>query len=129
MTFNGFLQIAIYLIVLVLLAKPLGGYMARVYQGERTVLGRALSPVERLIYRLIGVNPEQELGWKTYTVAVLLFSVFGILFLYVLQRLQGFLPLNPQGFGAVSPDSSLNTATSVVTNPNWQGCGDGTRMR
>ena len=128
MTFNGFLQIAIYLIVLVLLVKPLGGYMARVYQGERTLLGRVLGPVERLIYRLIGVNPEQEMGWKTYTVAVLLFSVFGILFLYALQRLQGFLPLNPQGFGAVSPDSSLNTATSFVTNTNWQGYGGETTM-
>lgn len=128
MTFNGFLQIAIYLIVLVLLAKPLGGYMARVYQGERTLLGRALSPVERLIYRLIGVKPDEEMGWKTYTVAVLLFSVFGFLFLYALQRLQGFLPLNPQGFGPVSPDSSLNTATSFVTNTNWQGYGGETTM-
>ena len=104
MTFNGFLRIAIYLIVLVLLTKPLGGYMARVYQGERTLLTRVLGPVERLIYRVIGVNPDQEMGWKTYTVAVLLFSVIGILFLYALQRLQGFLPLNPQGFGAVSPE-------------------------
>ncbi len=128
MTFNGFLQIAIYLIVLVLLTKPLGGYMARVYQGERTLLTRVLGPVEGLIYRLIGVKPEQEMGWKTYTVAVLLFSVFGFLFLYILQRLQGFLPLNPQGFGAVSPDSSLNTATSFVTNTNWQGYGGETTM-
>ncbi|HSN76880.1 MAG TPA: potassium-transporting ATPase subunit KdpA, partial [Anaerolineae bacterium] len=128
MTFNGILQIAIYLIVLVLLAKPLGGYMARVYQGERTLLTRVLGPVERLSYRLLGVKPEQEMGWKTYAVAVLLFSVFGILLLYALQRLQGFLPLNPQGFGAVSPDSSLNTATSFVTNTNWQGYGGETTM-
>ena len=128
MTFNGFLQIAIYLIALVLLTKPLGSYMARVYQGERTLLTRVLGPVEGLIYRLIGVKPEQEMGWKTYTVAVLLFSVFGFLFLYILQRLQGFLPLNPQGFGAVSPDSSLNTATSFVSNTNWQGYGGETTM-
>ena len=128
MTFNGFLQIAIYLIVLVLLAKPLGGYMARVYQGEHTLLTRVLGPIERLSYRILGVKPEQEMAWKTYTVAVLLFSVFGFLFLYILQRLQGFLPLNPQGFGAVSPDSSLNTATSFVTNTNWQGYGGETTM-
>jgi K+-transporting ATPase ATPase A chain len=128
MTANGFLQIAIYLTVLVLLAKPLGGYMARVYQGDRTLLGQVLGPVERLTYRLIGVKPEQEMGWKTYTLAVLLFSVLGILFLYALQRLQGFLPFNPQGLGAVSPDSSLNTAVSFVTNTNWQGYGGETTM-
>jgi K+-transporting ATPase ATPase A chain len=128
MTFDGILQIAIYLIVLALLAKPLGGYMARVYQGERTLLGRLVGPVERLSYRVIGVNPDQEMTWKTYTVAVLVFSVIGILFLYALQRLQGFLPLNPQGFGAVSPDSSLNTATSFVTNTNWQGYAGETTM-
>ncbi len=128
MTVNGILQIAIYLIVLVLLVKPLGGYMARVYQGERTLPGRVLGPVERLTYRLLGVNPEQEMGWKTYALAVLVFSVFGLLFLYALQRLQGFLPLNPQGQGAVSPDSSLNTAVSFATNTNWQGYGGETTM-
>ncbi len=128
MTVNGFLQIAIYLLVLVLLVKPLGGYMARVYQGDRTLLGRVLGPVERLTYRLIGVKPEQEMDWKTYALAVLLFSVFGILFLYALQRLQGFLPFNPEGLGAVSPDSSLNTAVSFVTNTNWQGYGGETTM-
>ena len=128
MTVNGILQIAIYLIVLLVLVKPLGGYMARVYQGERTVLGRALGPVERLTYRLIGVNPEQEMGWKTYAVAVLVFSVFGMLFLYALQRLQGILPLNPEGLGDVSADSALNTAISFVSNTNWQGYGGETTM-
>ncbi|MCO5245926.1 MAG: potassium-transporting ATPase subunit KdpA [Anaerolineae bacterium] len=128
MTVNGILQIAIYLIVLLLLVKPLGGYMARVYQGERTALGRALGPVERLTYRLIGVNPEQEMGWKTYAVAVLVFSVFGMLFLYALQRLQGILPLNPEGLGDVSADSALNTAISFVSNTNWQGYGGETTM-
>jgi K+-transporting ATPase ATPase A chain len=128
MTVNGFLQMTLYLIVLVLLVKPLGGYMARVYQGELTILGRVLGPVERLIYRLIGVRPEQEMSWRTYAVAVLLFSVFGALFLYVLQRIQGFLPLNPAGLGAVTPDSSLNTAVSFVTNTNWQGYGGETTM-
>ena len=128
MTVNGILQIAIYLIVLLLLVKPLGGYMARVYQGERTVLGRALGPIERLTYRLIGVNPEQEMGWKTYAVAVLVFSVFGMLFLYALQRLQGILPLNPEGLGDVSADSALNTAISFVSNTNWQGYGGETTM-
>ena len=128
MTVNGILQIAIYLIVLLLLVKPLGGYMARVYQGERTALGRALGPIERLTYRLIGVNPEQEMGWKTYAVAVLVFSVFGMLFLYALQRLQGILPLNPEGLGDVSADSALNTAISFVSNTNWQGYGGETTM-
>ena len=128
MTVNGILQIAIYLIVLLLLVKPLGGYMARVYQGERTSLGRALGPIERLTYRLIGVNPEQEMGWKTYAVAVLVFSVFGMLFLYALQRLQGILPLNPEGLGDVSADSALNTAISFVSNTNWQGYGGETTM-
>ena len=128
MTVNGILQIAIYLIVLLVLVKPLGGYMARVYQGERTALGRALGPIERLTYRLIGVNPEQEMGWKTYAVAVLVFSVFGMLFLYALQRLQGILPLNPEGLGDVSADSALNTAISFVSNTNWQGYGGETTM-
>jgi K+-transporting ATPase ATPase A chain len=128
MTTNGSLQIAVFLTVLVLLAKPLGSTMARIYQGEPTLPGQVLRPVERVIYRLLGIHPEQEMTWKTYAVAVLLFSALGILFLYALQRMQDFLPLNPQGFGAVSPDSSLNTATSFVTNTNWQGYGGETTM-
>src|SRR5512145_2221810 len=97
MTFNGILQITIYLIVLILLAKPLGVYMARIYFGERTFLDRVFGPVERLIYRLAGVDPAQEMNWKVYAVAMLVFNLLGLLVVYALQRLQFLLPLNPQG--------------------------------
>jgi K+-transporting ATPase ATPase A chain len=120
MTFNGIFQIVFYLALLVLLVKPLGAYMARVYQGERTWLDPVLRPVERLVYRLAGVDPAQEMGWKAYTLSMLGFSLAGVIFLYLLQRLQGWLPLNPQGFGAVAPDLALNSAVSFVTNTNWQ---------
>ncbi|MBI5033831.1 MAG: potassium-transporting ATPase subunit KdpA [Chloroflexi bacterium] len=121
MTPSGFIQIGLYLVVLALLVKPLGSYMARVYEGQSTPLDRVLGPVERLSYRLFGIRPEEEMDWKIYTVAVLLFSVIGAVTLYALQRLQGMLPLNPQGLGAVSSDSSFNTAISFTTNTNWQG--------
>jgi K+-transporting ATPase ATPase A chain len=123
MTFNGYLQLGLYIVVLLALAKPLGGFMARVYTGQPRGLDRVLGPLERLIYRLCGVRAEEEMGWKTYAVAMLLFNFLGFLAVYALQRLQGVLPLNPQGFGAVSPDSSFNTATSFVSNTNWQGYG------
>ena len=128
MTTNGFLQIGFYLVVLVALAKPLGWYMARVYEGQSVWLDRFLGPVERGIYRLCGIRAFEEMGWKTYGMAMLLFSAAGVLFLYALQRLQGYLPLNPPGFGAVSPDLSFNTATSFVTNTNWQAYGGETTM-
>ncbi|MCL4395395.1 MAG: potassium-transporting ATPase subunit KdpA [Chloroflexi bacterium] len=128
MTPNGLLQIGLYLFVLAALAKPLGSYMARVYEGESTPLDRVLGPVERFLYRLFGIKPDQGMDWKIYTVAVLLFSVIGALVLYGLQRLQGALPLNPQGLGAVSSDSSFNTAISFATNTNWQGYGGETTM-
>ena len=123
MTFNGYIQLGLYLVVLLALAKPLGGFMARVYMGQPSRLDRVLGPLERLIYRLCGVRAEEEMGWKTYAIAMLLFNLFGFLAVYALQRLQGVLPLNPQGFGAVTPDSSFNTATSFATNTNWQGYG------
>ena len=116
-------QIVFYLVVLLALAKPLGSFMARVYQGERTFLDPVLQPIERLIYRAAGVKADEEMTWKTYAVAMIVFNVLGLLVVYALQRLQGFLPLNPQGLGAVSPDSSWNTATSFATNTNWQGYG------
>ena len=128
MTLNGWLQIIFYLVLLVLLVKPLGGFMAKVYQGERTFLSPVLGPVERLLYRLAGVNPEEEMDWKIYAIAMLLFSAIGFIFLYLLQRLQGFLPLNPTGMGAVSPDSSLNTSVSFISNTNWQGYGGESTM-
>jgi K+-transporting ATPase ATPase A chain len=128
MTPNGALQLVVYLLVLVAFAKPLGAYMARVYEGRRLGLDRALGWIERFIYRLCGVDPSQEMGWKTYTVTMLLFNFLGFLAVYLLQRLQGVLPLNPQGLGAVSPDSSFNTAVSFATNTNWQGYGGETTM-
>jgi len=123
MTMNGILQIGFFLVVLIGLVKPLGWYMARVYEGQSCGLSRALGPVERWIYRLAGVRPEEEMSWKVYTVAMLLFNLAGLLLVYALQRLQHLLPLNPQGFGPVSPDSAFNTAISFASNTNWQGYG------
>jgi potassium-transporting ATPase potassium-binding subunit len=120
MTLNGWLQIALYIGVLVLCTKPLGRYMARVFNGERTFLDPVLRPVERLIYRVSGVNPRQEQHWTTYTAAMLLFNLAGFVLLYALQRLQHVLPLNPQDFGPPSPDSAFNTAVSFTSNTNWQ---------
>ncbi len=128
MTTNGFLQIGLYLIALVALVKPLGWYMARVYEGQSVGLNRLLGPVERGIYRLCGIKENEEMGWKTYGMAMLLFSAAGMLFLYALQRLQGYLPLNPASFGAVTPDLSFNTAASFITNTNWQAYGGETTM-
>ena len=123
MTLNGWLQLILYFVVLIALVKPLGAFMARVYEGQPTRLDRVIGPIERLIYRLSGVNPQAEMNWKTYAFAMLLFNLFGLLAVYFLQRVQGVLPLNPQGLGAVSPDSSFNTAVSFATNTNWQGYG------
>jgi len=123
MTLNGFLQIGLYFVVLIALVKPLGSYMARVYEGKPVLLTRLLGPLERLIYPVCGVRPEEEMRWTTYAIAVLLFGAASVLLVYALQRLQGLLPLNPQGFGAVAPDLSFNTATSFTTNTNWQNYG------
>jgi len=128
MTGNGILQLAFYLIVLIALARPLGSYMARVYDGRPIRLDRALGWLERLVYKAAGIAPESEMGWKTYALAMLLFNLAGVLTVYALQRLQGVLPLNPAGLGAVSPDSSFNTAVSFATNTNWQGYGGETTM-
>ncbi len=128
MTANGVLQLVVYLVVLLVLAKPLGAYMARVYEGRRIGLDRALGWLERLIYRVSGISPKAEMGWKTYALTMLIFNLAGVLAVYVLQRLQGVLPLNPAGLGAVSPDSSFNTAVSFATNTNWQGYGGETTM-
>ncbi len=120
MTANGLLQIALYFVILVLLIKPLGLYMARVLNGERTFLDPILRPVERIIYRLSGVDPGQEQHWTTYTAAMLIFNLAGLALLYALQRLQQVLPLNPQDFAAPSADSAFNTAVSFASNTNWQ---------
>jgi len=128
MTGQSFLQIAIYVIVLIALAKPLGSYMARVYQDESVGLNRWLAGVERLFYRLSGVKPEQEMRWTQYAIAVLVFNLLGLLTVYGLQRFQDILPLNPQALPAISPDSAFNTAVSFATNTNWQGYGGETTM-
>lgn len=128
MTANCALQLALFLGVLLGLVKPLGWFMARVYQGKPCGLDRVLGPIERFIYRLAGVKPEHEMGWKTYAAAVMLFSAVGLVVVYALQRLQGSLPLNPQGLGATSPHLAFNTAISFVTNTNWQSYGGETTM-
>jgi len=121
-------QIALYLGVLLLCAKPLGTYMASVYEGNPPRPMRFLVSLERLLYRLCGVRADAEMNWKQYAVAMLLFHLVGFVALYGLQRVQSLLPLNPAGMGPVSPDSSFNTAVSFVTNTNWQGYGGETTM-
>ncbi len=120
MTFNGWLQIALYCVVVVLLVKPLGGYMTRVFAGERTVLSAALGPVERFFYRLGGVDERSDQHWVTYAVSMLLFSLAGFLSLYALMRFQALLPFNPAGQSAVEESLAFNTSVSFVTNTNWQ---------
>jgi len=120
MTANGFLQFVVFFGAVLLLVKPLGAYMARVYEGQRTWLTRFLGPIERLTYNLAGVRPDEEMGWKTYAIALLLFNAAGMLLLYGLQRLQGWLPFNPQALSAVPPDLSFMEAASFTTNTNWQ---------
>ncbi|MEO8635963.1 MAG: potassium-transporting ATPase subunit KdpA [Gemmatimonadales bacterium] len=123
MTANGWLQLSLYMVVLIGLAKPLGGFMARVYEGAPHLLARLCGPVERLCYRVMGVRPDEEMDWTRYAGAVLLFSFVGFLFVYGLERLQGMLPLNPAGMGAVEAKVAFNTAISFVTNTNWQAYG------
>jgi K+-transporting ATPase ATPase A chain len=125
---NILIQCGLYLVVLLALAKPLGEFFARVFTGERTFLTPALGWLERLTYKASGVDPQREMRWTEYAVAMLLFQLFGLLALYALQRLQGFLPLNPADMAAVSADSSWNTAVSFTTNTNWQGYGGESTM-
>ncbi|HXN89594.1 MAG TPA: potassium-transporting ATPase subunit KdpA [Methylocella sp.] len=120
MTANGFVQIALYCAVVVILVKPFGYYMTRVFNGERTFLSLPLRPLERAIYALSGVKEDEEQDWKSYGLAMLTFSLAGFLALYALQRLQAVLPFNPQHLDAVSPDLAFNTSVSFVTNTNWQ---------
>jgi K+-transporting ATPase ATPase A chain len=120
MTVNGWLQVALYCVLLVLLTKPLGGYMTRVFAGERTPLSPVLRPLERGLYRLSGVDEAQEQHWVVYAIAMLAFTFAGFVVLYALQRLQAVLPFNPQHLDAVSPDLAFNTSVSFVTNTNWQ---------
>ncbi len=128
MTGNAILQLVVYLAALLACVPLLGGYMARVYEGQPIRLGRVLGPLERLIYRLSGVNPDQEMAWKRYAWATLWFNVAGALVVFAIQRLQGVLPLNPQGFAAVAPDLAFNTASSFASNTNWQSYGGETTL-
>jgi K+-transporting ATPase ATPase A chain len=120
MTINGWIQILLYCMVIIAITAPFGGYMTRVFAGERTLLSPVLRPVERVLYRLSGVDETAEQHWTSYAIAVLAFSFVGFVSLYALQRLQNVLPFNPQRQSAISPDSSFNTAVSFVTNTNWQ---------
>ncbi|MGA8029776.1 MAG: potassium-transporting ATPase subunit KdpA [Bryobacteraceae bacterium] len=122
MTTNGILQIAIYFLIILALAKPMGSFMAKLFEGKKTFLHSVFRPVEVVVYRLVGVKEGTEQRWTQYTASLLAFSIFSFLFVYLLQRLQGVLPFNPQHFGAgaVSPDLAFNTAASFITNTNWQ---------
>jgi potassium-transporting ATPase potassium-binding subunit len=132
MTANGVLQILVYFLLLLALTKPLGNFMAKVFQGERTFLHPLLRPLERLIYRLAGIREDTEQRWTQYAASLLAFSLVSFIFAYLIQRLQGFLPLNPMHFStakppsnatALTPDLAFNTAVSFMTNTNWQGYG------
>lgn len=120
MNTNQFLQPFLYFIVLLLLARPLGSYMARVYDGQKTVVDPVIDPLDNLLYKILGVKPKEEMSWKRYTTSILLFSAISMLFIYLIQRVQYWLPLNPQGFPNVPSDLAYNTAASFTTNTNWQ---------
>jgi potassium-transporting ATPase potassium-binding subunit len=120
MSLNGWIQIALFGAIVLLLVKPFGLYMTRVFKGERTFLFPLLRPLERALYRLCGVDEKEEQHWLTYAVSMLFFSMVGFATLYALQRLQQFLPFNPEQLPAISPDSAFNTTVSFVTNTNWQ---------
>lgn len=128
MTLLGWIQIALFCVIVVALVKPLGWYMTRVFSGERTFLSPILSPVEAAIYKIAGVDARREQDWLGYTISMLLFHVGGFIVLYALLRLQGALPFNPQGMTAVAPDLSFNTAISFITNTNWQNYGGESTM-
>ena len=128
MNASGWLQLTLYVVVLLLLAKPLGAYMAAVYEGHALRAQRIGGPLERLIYRGAGVDAARDMGWVEYAMAMLWFNLAGGLFCYAVQRLQIWLPLNPQDMAAVTPDSAFNTAMSFITNTNWQGYGGESTM-
>jgi len=117
---NSIIQIAVYFILVTAISVPLGLYMAKVFSREHTFLDRVLTPIESLIYKLCGINPEVEMGWAAYAISMLAFSLISMIFLYGLQRLQYYLPLNPQGLAGVPPGLAFNTAASFTTNTNWQ---------
>jgi K+-transporting ATPase ATPase A chain len=120
MTSNGWFQIIVFFGIVLVCAKPLGVYMARVFERERTFADRIFRPVERLIYRFAGIDETHEMHWREYATLVLIFSLVSLILTYVIERLQYFLPLNPQHFAGVAPDLALNTAVSFTANTNWQ---------
>src|SRR5579872_4880653 len=120
MTMNGWIQIALYCAIIIALAKPFGGYMTRVFNGERTLLSPIFRPIERLFYGLSGVDEKEDQHWLVYAIAMLAFSMAGFVVLYALQRLQAALPFNPQNLPAVGEHLAFNTAVSFITNTNWQ---------
>src|SRR5262249_51372134 len=122
MTPNGILQILLYFVLILLVTKPLGAYMARVFAGERTLFSPILQPVERLFYRIFGVKEDEDMQWTTYAFAMLMFSFVGLLLSYAILRLQQFLPFNTQHYDTkqMTPDLAFNTSASFTTNTNWQ---------
>jgi K+-transporting ATPase ATPase A chain len=128
MTTNGWLQIIVFLVLIFAVTKPMGAFMARVFNRERTFLDPIARPIERLLYRMTGVDESQEMRWTEYAVAMLLFSGVSMLVLYLIERLQQHLPWNPQRFGAVAKDLAFNTAASFTTNTNWQNYSGETTM-
>src|SRR6476469_10258082 len=128
MTLNGWLQIGFFLLAILAVTPVLGRFMTRVFTRQPTWLDPVLRPLERLIYRSTGVDDTHEMRWTEYAVAMLLFSVVSMLVLYAIQRVQQWLPWNPQGFSAVPPDLAFNTAASFTTNTNWQAYSGETTM-
>jgi K+-transporting ATPase ATPase A chain len=128
MTTNDYLQLGLYLLVTLALVKPLGAYMAAVFADAPNRVNRFGAPFERVLYRIAGIDAREDMSWKRYALALLVFNVAGLLVVYLLQRVQQWLPLNPQSFGAVSPDSAMNTAISFASNTNWQGYGGESTM-
>jgi K+-transporting ATPase ATPase A chain len=120
MSSNLLIQLAVYFLIVAVISVPLGLYMARVFSHERTLLDPVLSPLEKLIYKICGINPGVEMGWAGYATSMLAFSLISMIFLYALQRLQYYLPFNPQGLAGVPPGLAFNTAASFATNTNWQ---------
>src|SRR5438309_224838 len=128
MTANGWFQIAFFLLLILAVTKPMGVFMARVFNREKTFMDPVLRPIERVLYRVTGVDETHEMRWTEYAVAMLLFSVVSMLVLYLMQRAQAFLPFNPQKLGGVSPPLAFNTAASFTTNTNWQNYSGETTM-
>ena len=128
MSVFDWVQIVLYVVILIALAKPLGSFMARVFNGERNFLSPVMAPVERFTYRLLGTRPDEEMNWKKYAIAVLLLALLGVVTLYVIELLQGVLPFNPQHLPGVSPALAFNTSISFNTNTNWQNYGGETTM-